>query len=39
MLTLKERIIAESKQLEADKIGFTTAEPFDYLEESLVELG
>lgn len=37
MQTLKERIIAESNQLGIDKIGFTTAEPFDYLEESLLE--
>lgn len=37
MQTLKERIIAESKQLGIDKIGFTTADPFDYMEESLLE--
>lgn len=37
MLTLKERIIQESKNLGIDKIGFTTAEPFDYLKESLIE--
>ena len=37
MLTLKERIIAESKNLGIDKIGFTTAEPFDYLKDSLIE--
>lgn len=34
-LTLKEEIIQESKRLGIDKIGFTTAEPFDYLKESL----
>lgn len=33
--TLKEEIIEESKRLGIDKIGFTTAEPFDYLKESL----
>ena len=37
MPTLKEKIIAESKKLEIDKIGFTTAEPFDYLKDSLIE--
>lgn len=37
MLTLKEKIILESKNLGIDKIGFTTAEPFDYLKESLIE--
>lgn len=37
MQTLKERIIAESKQLGIDKIGFTTADSFDYMEESLLE--
>lgn len=37
MLTLKERIIQESKHLGIDKIGFTTAEPFDHLKESLIE--
>ena len=36
--TLKEEIIEESKRLGIDKIGFTTAEPFDYLKESLEEL-
>lgn len=35
--TLKEEIIEESKRLGIDKIGFTTAEPFDYLKESLEE--
>jgi epoxyqueuosine reductase len=35
--TLKAKIIAESKRLGIDKIGFTTAEPFDYLEASLME--
>lgn len=33
---LKEKIIAESKRLGIDKIGFTTAEPFAELKESLV---
>ena len=33
MPTLKEKIIAESKKLGIDKIGFTTAEPFDYLKD------
>lgn len=37
MKTLKERIVAESKRLGIDKIGFTTAAPFDYLEDSLLE--
>lgn len=37
MLTLKEKIIAKSKELGIDKIGFTTAEPFDHLKESLIE--
>ncbi|MGX7196161.1 tRNA epoxyqueuosine(34) reductase QueG [Enterococcus olivae] len=37
MQSLKERIIAESKKIGIDKIGFTTAEPFDYLKESLIE--
>lgn len=32
---LKERIIAESKKIGIDKIGFTTAEPFEGLEERL----
>ncbi|WP_223156099.1 tRNA epoxyqueuosine(34) reductase QueG [Desemzia incerta] len=32
---LKERIIEESKRIGIDKIGFTTAEPFDGLEEKL----
>ena len=36
-LTLKEEIIQESKRIGIDKIGFTTAEPFDHLKESLVE--
>lgn len=35
--TLKEEIIEESKRLGIDKIGFTTAEPFDYLKETLEE--
>ncbi|WP_142423158.1 tRNA epoxyqueuosine(34) reductase QueG [Enterococcus durans] len=33
--TLKDEIIEESKRLGIDKIGFTTAEPFDHLKESL----
>ena len=37
MSSLKEKIITESKRLGIDKIGFTTAEPFDYLEDSLKE--
>lgn len=37
MLTLKEKIIAESKKIGIDKIGFTTAEPFEYLKDSLIE--
>lgn len=36
MPTLKEKIIAKSKSLGIDKIGFTTAEPFDDLKESLL---
>ncbi|GAA3022530.1 tRNA epoxyqueuosine(34) reductase QueG [Tetragenococcus solitarius] len=36
MSSLKEKIITESKRLGIDKIGFTTAEPFDELKESLV---
>ncbi|MBO0432511.1 tRNA epoxyqueuosine(34) reductase QueG [Enterococcus sp. DIV0660C] len=36
-MTLKEEIIRESKRLGIDKIGFTTAEPFDHLKESLEE--
>ncbi|MGX7328758.1 tRNA epoxyqueuosine(34) reductase QueG [Enterococcus bulliens] len=35
MHTLKERIIAESKRIGIDKIGFTTAEPFTDYRESL----
>ena len=35
--TLKERIIAESKQLGIDKIGFTDASSFAHLKESLEE--
>lgn len=34
-MTLKERIIAESKRLGIDKIGFASAEPFYELEASL----
>jgi epoxyqueuosine reductase len=37
MLTLKEKIIAESKKIGIDKIGFTTAEPFEYLKDSLIK--
>lgn len=33
--SLKEKIIVESKRIGIDKIGFTTAEPFDDLEEKL----
>jgi len=36
MPSLKEKIIAESKNLGIDKIGFTTAEPFDELKASLI---
>lgn len=36
-MSLKERIIAESKRLGIDKIGFASAEPFDHLAESLRE--
>ncbi|EPH93200.1 MULTISPECIES: tRNA epoxyqueuosine(34) reductase QueG [unclassified Enterococcus] len=36
-MTLKEEIIQESRRLGIDKIGFTTAEPFDHLKESLEE--
>lgn len=35
--TLKEKIIAESKNLGIDKIGFTTAESFEHLKDSLIE--
>ncbi|MDH6363341.1 epoxyqueuosine reductase [Enterococcus sp. PF1-24] len=35
VLSLKEKIIAESQRLGIDKIGFATAEPFLHLEESL----
>lgn len=37
MPTLKEKIIAESKRIGIDKIGFATAEPFYELEASLQE--
>lgn len=37
MLTLKEKIIAESKRIGIDKIGFTTADPFIELKDSLEE--
>ena len=36
-MNLKEKIIAQSKLLGIDKIGFASAEPFDYLEDSLRE--
>ncbi|KAF1295568.1 tRNA epoxyqueuosine(34) reductase QueG [Enterococcus sp. JM4C] len=36
-MNLKEKIIAQSKLLGIDKIGFASAEPFDHLEESLRE--
>lgn len=35
MASLKEQIIAESRRLGIDKIGFTTAEPFTELQEPL----
>ena len=34
-MSLKEKIIAESKRLGIDKIGFASAEPFYELESSL----
>jgi epoxyqueuosine reductase len=34
---LKAEIIEESKKLGIDKVGFTTAEPFEYMLESLKE--
>lgn len=37
MPTLKEQVIAASQSLGIDKIGFTSADPFDYLEASLKE--
>ncbi|MGY3779485.1 tRNA epoxyqueuosine(34) reductase QueG [Isobaculum melis] len=37
MITLKQQIIAESKRLGIDKIGFASAEPFYELEDSLRE--
>ncbi|MDT2758487.1 tRNA epoxyqueuosine(34) reductase QueG [Enterococcus xiangfangensis] len=37
MLSLKEKIIAESKRIGIDKIGFASAEPFYELEASLHE--
>ncbi len=36
-MSLKEKIIAESKRLGIDKIGFASAEPFYELESSLRE--
>jgi epoxyqueuosine reductase len=36
-MSLKEKIIAESKRLGIDKIGFASAEPFYELESSLIE--
>ena len=35
--TLKKDIIKKSQEIGIDKIGFTTAEPFDHLKESLYE--
>lgn len=35
--TLKQQIITASKDIGIDKIGFTTAEPFDHLKTSLLE--
>ena len=32
---LKQKIIAKSKELGIDKIGFASAEPFTHLEESM----
>ncbi len=37
MPTLKEQVIAASQSIGINKIGFTTAAPFDYLEASLKE--
>lgn len=37
MISLKERIIAESQRIGIDKIGFASAAPFSNLEESLKE--
>lgn len=34
---LKEKIIVAAKEIGIDKIGFTTAEPFDHLKESIEE--
>lgn len=34
---LKQKIIDASKEIGIDKIGFTTAEPFDHLKDSLIE--
>jgi len=36
VISLKEKIIAKSKSLGIDKIGFTTAAPFDRLKDSLI---
>ena len=36
-MILKEEVIAACKEIGIDKIGFTTAEPFDDLKESLLE--
>ncbi|MBF0780032.1 MULTISPECIES: tRNA epoxyqueuosine(34) reductase QueG [unclassified Granulicatella] len=36
-LNLKQKIIQEAKALGIDKIGFTSAQPFDYLKKSLQE--
>ena len=35
--TLKQQIIEVSREIGIDKIGFTSAEPFDHLKESLLE--
>lgn len=37
VIGLKEKIIKKAKRIGIDKIGFTTADPFDYLRESLIE--
>lgn len=34
---LKQKIIEASKEIGIDKIGFTTAEPFEHLKDSLIE--
>lgn len=35
--TLKKQIIDACQEIGIDKVGFTTADPFDYMEESLLE--